>query len=71
MDDCKNIWNELLIGISNNISTVSYDMWFNSLEPLTVHSKKFIILAKLKSTKQTINNNYRNIILDEKKKLNY
>ena len=71
MDDCKNIWNELLIGISNNISTVSYDMWFNSLEPLTVAYNKLIIVAKLKSTKQTINNNYRNLILDEIKKLNY
>ncbi|MCX4361821.1 MAG: chromosomal replication initiator protein DnaA [Clostridia bacterium] len=71
MDDCKNIWNELLIGISNNISTVSYDMWFNSLEPLTVAYNKLIIVAKLKSTKQTIINNYRNLILDEIKKLNY
>ena len=32
MEDCKKIWNELLIGISNNISTVSYEMWFNTLE---------------------------------------
>ena len=70
MEDCKNIWNELLIGISNKISTVSYDMWFNSLEPLTVVYNKLIIVAPLKSTKNTIYNNYKDIILDEIKKLN-
>ncbi|MDE6472581.1 MAG: chromosomal replication initiator protein DnaA [Clostridia bacterium] len=71
MEDCKKIWNELLIGISNKISTVSYDMWFNSLQPLTVAYNKLIIVAPLKSTKNTIYNNYRDIILDEIKKLNY
>ena len=71
MEDCKKIWNELSIGISNNISTISYDMWFTSLEPLTVAYNKLIIVAKLKSTKQAINNNYRDLILNEIKKLNY
>lgn len=71
MEDCKKIWNELLIGISNNISTVSYEMWFNTLEPLTIAYNKLIVVAKLKSTKNTINNNYRNLILDEIKKLGY
>lgn len=71
MEDYKKIWNELLIGISNNISTVSYEMWFNTLEPLTIAYNKLIVVAKLKSTKNTINNNYRNLILDEIKKLGY
>ncbi len=71
MEDCKKIWNELLIGISNNISIVSYEMWFNTLEPLTIAYNKLIVVAKLKSTKNTINNNYRNLILDEIKKLGY
>lgn len=71
MEDCKKIWNELLIGISNNISTVSYDMWFGSLEPFIIAYNKLIIVAKLKSTKNAINNNYRSIILDEIKKLGY
>ena len=71
MEDCKKIWNELLIGISNNISTVGYEMWFNTLEPLTIAYNKLIVVAKLKSTKNTINNNYRNLILDEIKKLGY
>lgn len=71
MEDYKKIWNELLIGISNNISTVSYDMWFASLEPLTIAYNKLIVVAKLKSSKNAINNNYRNIILDEIKKLGY
>ena len=60
----------MLLEISNKISTVSYDMWFNSLEPLTIAHNKLILVAKLKSTKNTINSNYRNIILDEIKKLN-
>ncbi|MCI8420706.1 MAG: chromosomal replication initiator protein DnaA [Clostridia bacterium] len=71
MEDCKKIWNELLIGISNKISTVSYDMWFNSLQPLTVAYNKLIIVSPLKSNKNTIYNNYRDIILEEIKKLNY
>ncbi|MDE5756483.1 MAG: chromosomal replication initiator protein DnaA [Clostridia bacterium] len=71
MEDCKKIWNELSIGISNNISTISYDMWFSSLEPLTVAYNKLIIVAKLKSTKQAIYKNYRDLILGEIKKLNY
>ncbi len=70
MEDCKKIWNELLIGISNKISTVSYDMWFNSLQPLTVAYNKLIIVSPLKSNKNTIYNNYRDII-EEIKKLNY
>ena len=70
MEDCKNIWNELSIGISNNISTISYDMWFSALEPLTIAYNKLIIVAKLKSTKQAIYKNYKDLILSEIKKLN-
>lgn len=46
-------------------------MWFSSLEPLTVAYNKLIIVAKLKSTKQAIYKNYRDLILGEIKKLNY
>ncbi len=42
-----------------------------TLEPLTIAYNKLIVVAKLKSTKNTINNNYRNLILDEIKKLGY
>ncbi len=70
MEECKKIWDILLLGISNNISTVSYDMWFKNLEPLTITYNKLIIVANLKSAKNTINKNYRKIILDEIKKLN-
>ena len=70
MDECKKIWNILLLEISNRISTVTYDMWFSSLEPLTIVFNKLIIVAKLKSTKKTINTNYRDVILEEIKKLN-
>lgn len=70
MDECKKIWDVLLLEISNRISTVTYDMWFSSLEPLTIVYNKLIIVAKLKSTKKTINTNYRDLILEEIKKLN-
>lgn len=70
MEESKKIWDLLLLGISNNISTVSYDMWFKNLEPLTIAYNKLILVANLKSAKNTINKNYRNIILDEIKKLN-
>lgn len=70
MEESKKIWDVLLLGISNNISTVSYDMWFKNLKPLTIAYNKLILVANLKSAKNTINKNYRNIILDEIKKLN-
>lgn len=70
MEESKKIWDVLLLGISNNISTVSYDMWFKNLEPLTIAYNKLILVTSLKSAKNTINKNYRNIILDEIKKLN-
>lgn len=70
MEESKKIWDVLLLGISNNISTVSYDMWFKNLEPPTIAYNKLILVANLKSAKNTINKNYRNIILDEIKKLN-
>ncbi|MDE6189972.1 MAG: chromosomal replication initiator protein DnaA, partial [Clostridia bacterium] len=70
MDECKKIWNILMLEISNKISTVTIEMWFNSLEPLTIVYNKLIIVAKLKSIKNTIYKNYRNLILDEIKKLN-
>ena len=70
MEESKRIWDVLLLGISNNISTVSYDMWFKNLKPLTIAYNKLILVANLKSAKNTINKNYRNIILDEIKKLN-
>ncbi len=59
-----------MLEISNKISTVTIEMWFNSLEPLTIVYNKLIIVAKLKSIKNTIYKNYRNLILDEIKKLN-
>ncbi|MBD5086559.1 MAG: chromosomal replication initiator protein DnaA [Clostridiales bacterium] len=70
MDECKKIWDILLLGISNKISTVVYDMWFSQLEPLTIAHNKIIIVAKLNSVKKTINSNYRDIIIEEIKKLN-
>lgn len=70
MEEIKKIWDILLLNISNKISTVSYDMWFKNLEPLTIAYDKLIIVAQLKSNKNTINNNYRNVILEELKKLN-
>lgn len=70
MEECKKLWNILLSEISNRISTVNYDMWFSSLEPLTVSYNKLIIVAKLKSVKNVINKEFRNIVCDEIKKLN-
>ncbi|MDE5549035.1 MAG: chromosomal replication initiator protein DnaA [Clostridia bacterium] len=70
MDECKKIWDILLLGISNKISTVVYDMWFSSIEPLTIAHNKLIIVAKLNSVKNTIKTTYRDIIIEEIKKLN-
>ncbi|MDE6614898.1 MAG: chromosomal replication initiator protein DnaA, partial [Clostridia bacterium] len=70
MDESKKKWDILLLGISNKISTVVYDMWFSSIEPLTIALYKHIIVANLNSVKNTIKTTYRDIIIEEIKKLN-
>ena len=64
MNDLKKFWKSTMVDLSNKISTVSYEMWFSKLEPLTYHNDKIVVIAPLKNYKTVLNNDYREILLE-------
>ncbi|MEG2414183.1 MAG: chromosomal replication initiator protein DnaA [Clostridia bacterium] len=63
MEESKKIWNALLSEIATRISTVSYEMWFSKIEPLTISYNKLVVVAPLRNYKAMLAKEYHNDIL--------
>ncbi len=54
MNECKAIWKAVSSQLEVQITTVSYEIWFENLEPFTVDNDILVLIAPLKSYKNTI-----------------
>ena len=52
MENLKDKWNEVLNVISNEVTTVTFDLWVKTLEPLTIKDGCLILLASSESAKK-------------------
>lgn len=54
MNESVKIWKDISSYIESAMSTVSYEMWFGKLVPLTVENNKLILVSPLVSVKKTV-----------------
>ncbi len=54
MNESVKIWKEISSYIESSMSTVSYEMWFGKLVPLTIENNKLILVSPLVSVKRTV-----------------
>ena len=52
MENIKDKWNEVLNVISNEVTTVTFDLWVKTLEPLMIKDDCLILLASSESAKK-------------------
>ncbi len=64
MDESIKIWKDISSYIESAMSTVSYEMWFGKLVPLTVENNKLILVAPLVSVKKTVES-FRDTVIKE------
>lgn len=69
MNESVKIWKELSSVIESSMSTVSFEMWFGKLVPLTIEKNKLILVAPLNSVKRAVEN-FRDNIADALGKIN-
>lgn len=54
MNESVKIWKDISSYIESAMSTVSYEMWFGKLVPLTIENNKLILVSPLVSVKKTV-----------------
>lgn len=64
MNESVKIWKDISSYIESAMSTVSYEMWFGKLVPLTIENNKLILVAPLVSVKKTVNG-FRDTVVKE------
>ena len=64
MNESVKIWKDISSYIEASMSTVSYEMWFGKLVPLTVENNKLILVAPLVSVKRTVDG-FRDTVVKE------
>lgn len=64
MEDCNKFWNNVLVDLDKSVSTVSFEMWFVKLKPLTFSEDKIVLVAPLKNFKTVLNKEYKKILLN-------
>ncbi|MEG1509152.1 MAG: chromosomal replication initiator protein DnaA [Clostridia bacterium] len=64
IDNIIKIWNDALYYLSSKVSSVSYDVWLKSLEPVSMVDNKLILLSSSVSIKNTVTKNYSEIIIE-------
>lgn len=52
MQSLKDNWNEVLNTMSNEVTTVTFDLWVKTLEPLTIKDDCLILLASSETAKK-------------------
>ncbi len=62
MNLAKETWQEMLPKIETEVTTIAFDLWIKTLEPLDVEDDKLILLAPTETSRDTINRTLRPII---------
>ncbi len=64
MNESVKIWKDISSYIEAAMSTVSYEMWFGKLVPLTIENNKLIMVAPLVSVKKTVDGFKNTVVRD-------
>lgn len=64
MENYIELWNKVVSKIDPLVSSVAFNLWFNKLEPIAFQNDKLILVAPLKSIKNTIEKDFKQTLLD-------
>lgn len=53
------IWSNILLETEAKVSTLAYDLYINSLQPVGVYRDRLILLAETRALKNIVENNYK------------
>ncbi|MCH5151749.1 MAG: chromosomal replication initiator protein DnaA [Clostridiales bacterium] len=56
------IWNNILLEAEAKTTTLAYDLYINSLQPVGIHRDRLILLAETRALKNIVDNNYREVL---------
>lgn len=53
------IWNNILLETEAKVSTLAYDLYINTLQPVGIYRDRLILLAETRALKNIVENNYK------------
>ena len=56
------IWNNLLLETEAKVSTLAYDLYINSLQPVGIYKDRLILLAETRTLRDIVNHNYKDTL---------
>ena len=56
------IWNNILLETEAKTTTLAYDLYINSLQPLGIHRDRLILLAETRALKNIVDHNYKDVL---------
>ena len=56
------IWKNILLETEAKTTTLAYDLYINTLEPVGIYHDRLILLAETRALKNIVNNNYKEVI---------
>ena len=56
------IWNNILLEAEAKTTTLAYDLYINSLQPVGIHRDRLILLAETRALKNIVDNNYKEVL---------
>lgn len=62
--DVNEIWQEILEEIAKNISSVSFDVWIQTLELVDIKENTIILATPTKSSISILNKQYKSVVLN-------
>ena len=56
------IWNNILLETEAKVSTLAYDLYINSLQPVGIYKDRLILLAETRTLRDIVNHNYKDTL---------
>ena len=56
------IWKNILLETEAKVSTLAYDLYINSLEPVGIYHDRLILVAETRALKNIVDNNYKDVL---------
>lgn len=56
------IWNNILLETEAKITTLAYDLYINSLQPVGIYRDRLILLAETRAVKNIVDHNYKEVL---------